>query len=990
MKTHSSDNKNVLQAKPSTGGASMSPPPYGLSYLDDPVRNKENKTGMPDVLKSGIESLSGMDMSDVKVHYNSSRPVQLNALAYAQGNQIHLGAGQEKHLPHEAWHVVQQKQGRVKPTVQMKGRVNLNNDAGLEQEANVMGMKALQTSPLSENISGVGVSAPSDNVVQRITGFEIETFIPLYKYMEGTGAYVAEDKTKGWTDDIGNFLFGGVLYGHTYGGDNEGHFTISADHNGRMTGAHRRLVHLLILSGLIRMGSPFRGMGIAEYITAPLDETISDAKQRMAERISYTHAHILKVISMEAEGKPFLIPDSNGVLSGIPSDDIVSWASQHIKNPALITNAVQELMKVANDISLNIQKTTGVLPEDIPSLYEHTSGMLMKAPSHQAQAMSIVMQVSASVASEAITGVDFPLQLQPYKNALLGFFTYLGTHVVVDNLSATNFIRSTSTGKNLFPFFPKVPLSTALKAMPPEVLKPEFVPYLQQVIDLTVDKAFQYNVEFWMNKFNLRVSESDQTSVFSGAIKPTAPYVYKANAVATLKRLVSAKRPEVHIGIEKNLPGLDTSHPLIEQTTGQRPIPVEERYLNKKYDTTINAKNLTDILNLEFDEAHKRMSKHMMSSDNQNVTSPHPSDKQSPVPGRGRYRELSLLSEVLKKNIQVNEDSAKEVHEQLESNMKALQEIKSQDPVEAEQEKLRISSELETLNLERAGLKDIIQQKQQPLIEELKKLEAEKEAVDTLLLHVRAKIKKIPEDDLSLKQQEVQTLTEKIGEIQSQMDDIEDNIAEDIDSRIAEKQVELMPYDPEYQKQLMKAVTEGQEGVKKFESNVLFYRSLYNRSIESLKPMAEAEQSSNFDEHTWKKLQIEANKTFLDVKREMWQRAHAEKPYAALLDVATLKDEYKESFGFKDTSKIVYNRFSSLREMSGGKFAKAAGELAQKLKVYSEDFNRRLKELDENIGVDSPDMILEQMNSLIQLNSTIKEEAETAKKMIEDARNNSF
>ena len=74
---------------------------------------KENKTGLPGHLKMGIESLSGYSMDDVKVHYNSSKPAQLQAHAYAQGTDIHLGPGQEKHLPHEAWHVVQQKQGRV-------------------------------------------------------------------------------------------------------------------------------------------------------------------------------------------------------------------------------------------------------------------------------------------------------------------------------------------------------------------------------------------------------------------------------------------------------------------------------------------------------------------------------------------------------------------------------------------------------------------------------------------------------------------------------------------------------------------------------------------------------------------------------------------------------------------------------------------------------------------------------------------------------------
>ena len=103
-----------------------------------------NRTGMPDGLKSGIEAMSGMDLSDVRVHANSDAPAQIDALAYAQGNDIHLAPGQEQHLPHEAWHVVQQRQGRVQPTLQMAG-VGVNDDVALESEADAMGAKALQT-----------------------------------------------------------------------------------------------------------------------------------------------------------------------------------------------------------------------------------------------------------------------------------------------------------------------------------------------------------------------------------------------------------------------------------------------------------------------------------------------------------------------------------------------------------------------------------------------------------------------------------------------------------------------------------------------------------------------------------------------------------------------------------------------------------------------------------------------------------------------------
>jgi hypothetical protein len=107
---------------------------------EEPRRARsESRLAAP--LRAGIERLSGIAMDDVKVHYNSPAPARLSALAYTQGSDIHVAPGQEEHLPHEAWHVVQQKQGRVAPTVQSRG-VSLNDDASLEREADVMGARA--------------------------------------------------------------------------------------------------------------------------------------------------------------------------------------------------------------------------------------------------------------------------------------------------------------------------------------------------------------------------------------------------------------------------------------------------------------------------------------------------------------------------------------------------------------------------------------------------------------------------------------------------------------------------------------------------------------------------------------------------------------------------------------------------------------------------------------------------------------------------------
>ncbi len=113
-----------------------------VAQLQDGDEAQSDRNGLPDDLKSGIENLSGMPMNDVQVHYNSPKPAQLQALAYTQGKDIHVGPGQEQHLPHEAWHVVQQAQGRVQPTAQMEQGVPLHDDPGLEHEADVMGQKA--------------------------------------------------------------------------------------------------------------------------------------------------------------------------------------------------------------------------------------------------------------------------------------------------------------------------------------------------------------------------------------------------------------------------------------------------------------------------------------------------------------------------------------------------------------------------------------------------------------------------------------------------------------------------------------------------------------------------------------------------------------------------------------------------------------------------------------------------------------------------------
>lgn len=111
-------------------------------YYDNQAEKKNiTDSGLPENIALGVKQLSGMDISDTKVHYDSSEPAKVGAHAYAQGSDIYVAQGQEKHLAHEAWHIAQQKQNRVKPTTTENGQ-GVNDDENLETEADVKGAEA--------------------------------------------------------------------------------------------------------------------------------------------------------------------------------------------------------------------------------------------------------------------------------------------------------------------------------------------------------------------------------------------------------------------------------------------------------------------------------------------------------------------------------------------------------------------------------------------------------------------------------------------------------------------------------------------------------------------------------------------------------------------------------------------------------------------------------------------------------------------------------
>ncbi len=109
-----------------------------------------NKGGdMPAKVQSKMENSLEEDFSNVTIHKNSESATAMGAQAYAQGNNVHFAPGKynpettkgQELLGHELTHVKQQRAGKVKPTKQTE-RFALNDDQGLENEAEKMGAQA--------------------------------------------------------------------------------------------------------------------------------------------------------------------------------------------------------------------------------------------------------------------------------------------------------------------------------------------------------------------------------------------------------------------------------------------------------------------------------------------------------------------------------------------------------------------------------------------------------------------------------------------------------------------------------------------------------------------------------------------------------------------------------------------------------------------------------------------------------------------------------
>ena len=105
-----------------------------FSFPNQEAHREPGGVPLPPAIQNEYEEKSGVPLDDVRVHYASDKPAELDADAFAYGSDIYLAPKEEQHLQHELTHVIQQKCGIVS-TTRMDGALPINDNEALERIA---------------------------------------------------------------------------------------------------------------------------------------------------------------------------------------------------------------------------------------------------------------------------------------------------------------------------------------------------------------------------------------------------------------------------------------------------------------------------------------------------------------------------------------------------------------------------------------------------------------------------------------------------------------------------------------------------------------------------------------------------------------------------------------------------------------------------------------------------------------------------------------
>jgi len=435
---------------------------------DSSADRRPNQTGLPDVTKSGNESLSGISMDKVNVHYNSSQPAQLNTKAYAQGSDIHVAPGQERHL----------------------------------------------------------MTVPRDTI-QRLVGFEFEMDVPITTTNYHVGATAPGVGGAKVDSKVEQFMISGPAYATPIYNEPSGLFDAVTDHPMNLQLANRDLYLAYEKQGLVRkweQGS-MRNIANIEYRTPPTDEMAAGSNTIFKMQLNGVGNHARAIIGNKPSINMTRVPTSSdpAMHVGVPYNEMIAAAPGNAD-----VQAAANRLRDATQPNINMQATIGIVPAGIGSLHQdwETSGLdttndMFKLANQWTKKLhnDLWTKYEASKISKSIGSVVKFRGLTPEQanDAIDGLFWLICSYLVGQSIRKTNAWTEHKSHKNAVPFMVKMIPNNLISALPDAIVPPSGLGRP----DLSIPQELINFVKTWYGDVSAALAPDQVANMLSRDLKRT-------------------------------------------------------------------------------------------------------------------------------------------------------------------------------------------------------------------------------------------------------------------------------------------------------------------------------------------------------------------------------------------------------------------------------------------------------------------------------------
>lgn len=483
---------------------------------------------------------------------------------------------------HEAAHAVQQRGG-----LRLPDGVGRRGDAH-ERNAESVAAKVVRGESAEAELDRYGpAGAVAGSALQGLTGFEVELHEPVYTTPGPARKPDARKNESKVTPAIEAFLGGGLRYGRKYGVERNNLFELSADH-GSFATLHHNLVVGLKKDGYLPGDWKFVSMTNVEYITPPVEEREERSATKTNEIIEAVTDHATATEEEAKKDGAQDVPEpALDLKTGIPKSDLTAWIDSGDSDSVEALNALKSYKGYVYH-----QVTTGVLPSEVPELFEQGAKEVGGGPldTLRKTVVSKLLTESVRVGKETVEDSAAHLSSVADTRPIRGWLTLVAQYLLASKTEATDYTAG-GTAKNLVPYLSKTDLTDSIQALPTDS-RPSLTEDWKNVFRSLYRKAKAVDVLAWSSQLSERESPNE-------VLKQTWERLLTDLLKGEKAKVVGPGSPlGLDVGQESLSPGLKIG--------GQQAIPLEDRFATVKGAGLRDPANLKKTLTAEFRKALER------------------------------------------------------------------------------------------------------------------------------------------------------------------------------------------------------------------------------------------------------------------------------------------------------------------------------------------------------------------------------------------------